>query len=57
MTSLLREDIPVPMPPVASATITSWPAIAKARATARPTAPAPTTRTCIVARVPFNEIN
>ena len=28
ITSLLREDTPLPMPPVASATITSWPASA-----------------------------
>src|SRR5712691_7884408 len=47
MTSLLREDTPVPMAEVASATTTSWPASAAARATASPTTPAPTTRTCI----------
>src|SRR6266540_4850785 len=47
MTSLLREDTPVPMPEVASATTTSCPASAAARATASPTTPAPTTRTCI----------
>src|SRR5579871_4106521 len=35
------------MPPVASATVTSWPRSAAARATARPMTPAPTTRTCI----------
>src|SRR5437773_1570977 len=47
MTSLLREDTPVPMPEAASATTTSWPAIAAARAIASPTTPAPTTSTCI----------
>src|SRR5262245_19390996 len=47
MTSLLREDTAVPMPEAASATTTSWPAIAAARATANPTTPAPTTSTCI----------
>src|SRR3954451_11411187 len=47
MTSLLREDTPVPIAAAASATITSCPAIAAARATASPTTPAPTTRTCI----------
>src|SRR5262249_46125491 len=47
MTSLLREETPVPMAEAASATITSWPAIAAARATASPTMPAPTTRTCM----------
>ena len=47
ITSLLREDTPLPMPLVASATITSWPLRAAARATASPTTPAPTTRTCI----------
>jgi len=47
MTSLLREDTPVPMPEAASATTTSWPAIAAARAIASPTTPAPTTNTCI----------
>ena len=47
ITSLLREDTPLPMPLVASATMTSWPFSAAARATASPTTPAPTTRTCI----------
>src|SRR5262245_5283310 len=47
ITSLLREEMPVPMPSACSATITSWPAIAAARATASPITPAPTTRTCI----------
>src|SRR6266576_2029982 len=47
MTSLLREEIPVPTPEAASATTTSWPATAAARATASPTTPAPTTSTCI----------
>ena len=47
MTSLLRDDTPLPMPLVISATITSWPLSAAARAMARPTTPAPTTRTCI----------
>ena len=35
------------MPPVASATVTSWPASAAVRAIASPTTPAPITRTCI----------
>src|ERR1700730_14280296 len=48
MTSLLREETPLPMPPVASATITSWPRQAAARATASPTTPAPTTSTCML---------
>src|SRR6516225_9706079 len=47
MTSLLREETPVPMPEAVSATTTSCPAIAAARATASPTTPAPTTSTCI----------
>src|SRR5436189_6486127 len=47
ITSLLREETPLPMPPVASATLTSWPASAAARAIARPTTPAPMTRTCM----------
>src|SRR4051812_39528630 len=47
MTSLLRDDVPVPIAFAASATITSWPAIAAARPMARPTTPAPTTRTCM----------
>src|SRR5262245_10046284 len=47
MTSLLREETPVPIPKAASATTTSCPAIAAARATASPTTPAPTTSTCI----------
>ena len=47
MTSLLREETPVPMVVAASATTTSCPARAAARATASPTTPAPTTRTCI----------
>src|SRR6476620_2379773 len=47
MTSLLREETPVPMPEAASATTTSCPASAAARATASPTTPAPITRTCI----------
>src|SRR3954471_13790296 len=51
ITSLLREDTPLPMPPVASATITSWPASAACRAMARPTTPAPITRTCIAVLV------
>src|SRR5215217_339777 len=37
------------MPPVDSATITLWPRSARARATARPTTPAPMTRTCMIA--------
>src|SRR4051812_21659204 len=47
MTSLLRDDVPVPMPSAASTTITSRPASASARAMARPTTPAPTTRQSI----------
>src|SRR3974390_3410044 len=47
ITSLLREEMPVPMFPAASATITSWPLHAAPRATASPTTPAPITRTCI----------
>src|SRR3546814_8780062 len=43
MTSELRELVPVPMASLASATSTSRPACASARATARPTTPAPTT--------------
>ncbi|HEX2136135.1 MAG TPA: hypothetical protein VHG30_09565 [Microvirga sp.] len=41
MTSLLREEIPVPMPSAASATMTACPRRASARATASPTTPAP----------------
>src|SRR6267142_3592676 len=47
MTSLLRDDVPLPIPDAASATITSWPRSAASRAIASPTTPAPTTRTCI----------
>lgn len=43
MTSLFLELVSVPIPPAASSTITSWPASASARPTARPTTPAPTT--------------
>ena len=43
ITSLLRDEVSVPMPSAASRTITSRPASASARATARPTTPAPTT--------------
>src|SRR5215470_17684480 len=43
ITSLLRELVPVPIVPSRSSTITSRPASANARATARPTTPAPTT--------------
>src|SRR5579875_3953102 len=43
MTSLLREEVSVPIPSAASSTITSRPASASARATASPTTPAPTT--------------
>ena len=46
MTSLLRDDTPVPIALSASATITSWPRSAASRAIASPTTPAPTTRTC-----------
>src|ERR1043165_4636497 len=48
ITSLLREDTPLPMPLVCSATMTSCPFSAAARATARPTTPAPTTRICMI---------
>src|SRR6202000_2843362 len=44
ITSLLREETPLPMPLVISATMTSWPFKADARATASPTTPAPITR-------------
>src|SRR3954468_6528127 len=47
MTSLLREDTPLPMPAVFSATMTEWPRSASARAQASPTTPAPMTRTSI----------
>src|SRR5216684_4671343 len=57
MTSLLREEMPVPMPDSASATITSCPASAAARATARPTTPAPTTRTCISPPLPGSALD
>ena len=43
ITSLLRDDVSVPMPSAASSTMTSRPARASARATAKPTTPAPTT--------------
>ena len=43
MTSLLRDEVPVPMALTASSTTVSRPASASARATARPTTPAPTT--------------
>src|SRR5215467_2943752 len=43
ITSLLRELVPVPIVPSRSSTTTSRPASAKARATARPTTPAPIT--------------
>ena len=36
ITSLLRDEVSVPMPSAASSTITSRPASARARATARP---------------------
>src|SRR6516164_260518 len=55
MTSLLREETPVPMPEAASATTTSCPAMAAARATASPTTPAPTTSTCI--RLPHSHLD
>src|SRR5580704_12009456 len=51
ITSLLREEIPVPIAPAASATTTSAPVSAAARATASPTTPAPTTKTCIEKRL------
>src|SRR6267142_5311591 len=43
ITSLLREDVTVPIPSAASRMITSRPAWARRRATARPTTPAPIT--------------
>ena len=43
ITSLLRELVSVPIMPAASSTITSCPASASWRATARPTTPAPIT--------------
>src|SRR6185312_12218447 len=43
MTSLLRELVPVPMESSASSTRVSRPRTARARATARPTTPAPMT--------------
>src|SRR6476646_2271491 len=43
ITSLLREDVTVPMPSAASRMITSRPAWASRRATARPITPAPIT--------------
>src|SRR5579884_3936 len=49
MTSLLREDVPVPMCGSASATITSCPASAASRAIASPTTPAPATSACMSA--------
>src|SRR5262249_44438440 len=47
ITSLLRELVPVPIVLSRSSTITSRPASAKARATARPTTPAPITTVSI----------
>src|SRR5689334_6592969 len=47
MTSLLREEVMVPMALAASATMTSCPLSASARAHASPTTPAPTTSTCM----------
>ncbi len=49
MTSELRELVPVPMASVASATSTSRPVRASARAIARPTTPAPMTTQSISA--------
>src|SRR5712671_2076535 len=43
ITSLLRDDVTVPIPSAASRTITSRPACARRRATARPITPAPVT--------------
>src|ERR1700733_14766775 len=43
ITSLLRDDVTVPIPSVASRMMTSRPACASRRATARPITPAPTT--------------
>src|SRR5665213_1785175 len=43
ITSLLREEVTVPIPSAASSTITSRPACASRRATARPMTPAPMT--------------
>src|SRR5215470_3346156 len=47
MTSLLRDEVPVPIASAASATMTSWPASAASRAIASPTTPAPITITCM----------
>jgi len=47
ITSLLREETPEPIDPVASATTMLWPAMASARAQASPTTPAPMTRISI----------
>src|SRR3954447_10272464 len=54
ITSLLREETPLPIPPVRSATMTPWPRMASARAIANPTTPAPMTRTSMV---PFRTAN
>ena len=54
ITSLLRDEMPVPIAPAASATTTSAPAPAAARATASPTTPAPTTKTCIEPGLAFD---
>src|SRR3954471_21949819 len=43
ITSLLRDEVTVPMPSAASRTMTSRPACASRRATARPITPAPMT--------------
>src|SRR6267154_2304038 len=43
ITSLLRDEVAVPIPSAASRTITSRPACASRRATARPITPAPIT--------------
>jgi hypothetical protein len=53
MTSLFRDDVPEPMRAAASRTYTgAWPAIARARAHAKPTAPAPTTTVAMFSRFP-----
>ena len=49
MTSLLRDEVALPMVSVASITTTSRPAIANARAAASPTTPAPITTASTVA--------
>src|SRR5713101_6214931 len=51
ITSLLREEMPLPIPDDCSAITTSWPASAAARATTSPMTPAPMTRICMEVNV------